>query len=163
MTPRAIRRVMISRAGRIEASALAVLPVKRHLARFPSAYSRPTGASVYIRGSASAGCPRVDRGLDPLWDWHRPDMPVLADEIGDAPVLLALPDRLQRERQRGPRRNAAPAAFSGMRQNLVRCGVLPSTQPRLAARVEDGRDHLQRWLKPKPWPRPMPRRSFQIL
>jgi hypothetical protein len=43
--------------------------------------------------------PRIDGGLDPLWDRHRPDVAPFAHDVGDDPVLLSLLDRLQRERQ----------------------------------------------------------------
>jgi hypothetical protein len=48
--------VPTSRPGRIEASALAALPVKQHQVRFPIGRSRQTGASACIRGSARNSC-----------------------------------------------------------------------------------------------------------
>jgi hypothetical protein len=67
--------------------------IPEHLRRHPVA---PDSAGLVDRaeyGAAGNGGgfrPCIDGGLDPLWDWHRSDVPALADKICTDPVLLTL-------------------------------------------------------------------------
>ena len=57
---------------------------------FPPHLSHPGDGSKDPSFPDSGCCrPLIERGFDPLWNGHRPNVPALADQVYDCPVTLA--------------------------------------------------------------------------
>src|SRR2546426_369878 len=50
-------------------------------------------------GDATGFLPFIDRNLHPRWDWNGTDVPSLAQEVGDNPMLLARLDGVNPQRK----------------------------------------------------------------
>jgi hypothetical protein len=59
-------------------------------------------------GDSGSSEPGVYCGLDPLWDWIRPDMSRLALDVHDHPMFLANLDGIHRHGQKFAAPEAAP-------------------------------------------------------
>jgi hypothetical protein len=99
--------------------------------------------------------------------WHGPDMTVLADEIGDDPMLFPLLDRLQSQRSSSRRRKPQPMsmasiAWSRIPRDVAKLRVFEQRRPCSAVSQFPSRTPIRRTLAHDPSQQSEPAAANQL-